>query len=165
MLDQLDLVIAAVHSKFALPREQPTARALRALDNQRVTILAHPAGRLIGEREPYDVDMAAILRKARECGRFLDLKAHPDRLDLIDTHCRMAKELGVLMSINTDTHAVAEYAQYAIWRWPGASRLAFQGRRAGHAVLVRAAGPARRPQPRLGQSTWALPAVPVDRGQ
>lgn len=109
-LARLDLVVAAVHSKFGLGREAQTARILRALDNPNVTILAHPTGRLIGEREPYDVDMAAILKKAKACGCFVELNAHPDRLDLLETHCRMAKDLGVLVSLNTDAHAVAEYA-------------------------------------------------------
>ena len=110
ILSQLDLVVVAVHSKFALSRDQQTERILRALDNPNVTILAHPTGRLIGEREPYDVDMPAILKKAKACGSYVELNAHPDRLDLLDTQCRMAKELGVLVSINTDAHAVAEYA-------------------------------------------------------
>ena len=109
-LAHLDLVVAAVHSKFALGRDQQTERILHALDNPYVTILAHPTGRLIGEREPYDVDMAAILKKAKARGCFVELNAHPDRLDLLDTHCRMAKDLGVLVSINTDAHAVVEYA-------------------------------------------------------
>ncbi len=110
ILARLDLVVAAVHSKFNLSREKQTERILRGLDNPYVTMLAHPSGRLIGEREPYDVDMAKVLRKAKERGCFMELNAHPDRLDLLDTHCRMAKELGVLVSINTDAHAVADYA-------------------------------------------------------
>ena len=110
ILGQLDLVIAAVHSKFALARDEQTRRILKALDNPHVTMLAHPTGRLIGEREPYDVDMPAILKKAKACGCFIELNAHPHRHDLLDTHCRMAKELGVLVSINTDAHATAEYA-------------------------------------------------------
>jgi len=110
ILSRLDLVVAAVHSKFDLSRERQTERILRALDNPNVTMLAHPSGRLIGEREPYDVDMARILKKAKDRGCFMELNAHPDRLDLIDTHCRMARELGVLVSINTDAHAVTDYA-------------------------------------------------------
>ncbi len=110
ILSRLDLVIAAVHSKFGLGRDRQTERILRALENPHVTILAHPTGRLIGEREPYDVDMTAVLKKAKACGCFIELNAHPDRLDLLDTHCRMAKDLGVLVSINTDAHAAAEYA-------------------------------------------------------
>ena len=109
ILARLDLVIGAVHSKFHLSRDQQTARVLRGLDNPRMTMLAHPTGRLIGEREPYDVDMAAILRKAKTRGCFLELNAHPDRLDLVDVHCRAAKDLGVLLSINTDAHSVDEY--------------------------------------------------------
>jgi len=110
ILAKLDLVVAAVHSRFSLNRDQQTERILRALDNPYVTMLAHPSGRLIGEREPYDVDMAAILKKARAVGAFVELNADPDRLDLLDTHCRMAKELGVLVSINTDAHAVSDFA-------------------------------------------------------
>jgi DNA polymerase (family 10) len=72
-------------------------------------MLAHPTGRLIGEREAYDLDMGAILRKAKERGCFLELNAHPDRLDLLDTHCRKAKEMGVFVSINTDAHSVDDF--------------------------------------------------------
>lgn len=110
ILARLDLVIGAIHSKFNLSRDAQTQRILRGLDNPYVTMLAHPSGRLIGEREPYDVDMARILRKARERGCFVELNAHPDRLDLIDSHCRMAKELGVKVSINTDAHSINDYA-------------------------------------------------------
>ncbi len=109
VLAKLDLVIGAVHSKFDLSRGQQTARLLRGLDHPYVTMLAHPSGRLIGEREPYDVDMAAVIQKAKARGRFLELNAHPERLDLTDTHCRMAKEAGVLVAINTDAHAAADY--------------------------------------------------------
>jgi DNA polymerase (family 10) len=70
-----------------------------------VRILAHPSGRLIGAREPYDVDMVAIVRKARERGVALELNAHPDRLDLTDAHCRMAKDEGVLVAISSDAHS------------------------------------------------------------
>jgi DNA polymerase (family 10) len=110
ILAKLDLVVAAVHSKFNLSRDKQTERILRGIDNPYVTMLAHPSGRLIGEREPYDVDMPRILRKAKERGCFMELNAHPDRLDLLDTHCRMAKDLGVLVSINTDAHSIADYA-------------------------------------------------------
>jgi len=69
-------------------------------------MLAHPSGRLIDERDPYDVDMQAVIRKARGRNVCLELNAHPDRLDLTDVHCRMAKDEGVLVSINSDAHAV-----------------------------------------------------------
>jgi len=107
-LARLDLVIAAVHSKFELPRAKQTERILRAMDNRYFTILAHPTGRVLEQREPYDVDMLRIIRHARSRGGFLELNAHPERLDLLDTHCQMAKEEGVLVAINSDAHSVPD---------------------------------------------------------
>ena len=109
VLQELDVVVAAVHSKFDLSRERQTERILRALDHPLVSILAHPLGRLIDAREPYDVDMLKIIRKAASRGRFLELNAHPERLDLFDTHCSMAKDEGVLVSVNSDAHAIHEF--------------------------------------------------------
>jgi DNA polymerase (family 10) len=111
VLKQLDLVIGSIHSRFGLPIQQQTERILRAMDQRFFTILAHPSGRLINEREPYAVDLAAIIRKARERGCFLELNANPQRLDLTDIGCQMAKEAGVLVAINTDAHSVAEFGQ------------------------------------------------------
>jgi len=110
VLAELDLVVAAVHSRFNLSRAQQTERILRALDNPRVTLLAHPSGRLIGEREPYDVDMLKIMRKAKARRVHLELNAHPERLDLTDTNCRMAKDEGVLVAVNSDAHDTGEFA-------------------------------------------------------
>ena len=104
ILSRLDLVVAAVHSRLALPRARQTGRILAAMDNPCVSILAHPSGRLIGSREPYDVDMLAIVRKARARGIALELNAHPERLDLTDVHCRMAREEGALVAISSDAH-------------------------------------------------------------
>ena len=111
VLAQLDLVVAAVHSQFRLPRRQQTERILRAMDNRYFTILAHPTGRLIGEREPYDVDMLRLVRAARQRGCFMEANAQPDRLDLSDVHCRMAKEEGVLVSIASDAHSLADLSK------------------------------------------------------
>ncbi len=108
-LKKLDVVVAAVHSRFELPRAKQTERILRALDNEWVRILAHPSGRLIEERAPYDVDMQRIIRKAKERGVALELNAHPQRLDLSDAHCRMAKDEGVLISIDSDAHSTFEF--------------------------------------------------------
>jgi DNA polymerase (family 10) len=108
-LAPLDVVIAAVHSKFDLPRAKQTARILAALDNPHVKILAHPIGRLIDQREPYDVDMLAVIRKCKARGVALELNAHPQRLDLTDLHCRMAKDEGALVAINSDAHSVHEF--------------------------------------------------------
>lgn len=107
-LSRLDLVIGAVHSNFALTRAKQTERILRAMERRYFSILAHPTGRLIGERPPYDVDMPRLIRAAKDRGCFLELNAHPDRLDLNDVHSRMAKEEGVLISIATDAHRAQE---------------------------------------------------------
>jgi DNA polymerase (family 10) len=103
-LKKLDVVVAAVHGALRLSRPRQTARILAALDNPCVHILAHPTGRLIGEREPCDVDMLAVVRKAKARGIALELNAHPDRLDLNEVHCRMAKEEGVPVAIGSDAH-------------------------------------------------------------
>ena len=108
VLGKLDLVIGAVHSHFNLSRKQQTLRILRAMDHPHFTLLAHPTGRLLDRREPYDVDMARIIEHARERGCFLELNCHPERLDLLDTHCMLAREAGVLISINTDAHSIAD---------------------------------------------------------
>ena len=105
-LAKLDLVVVAVHGNFGLSRARQTARVLKALDNPHVSILAHPTGRLIGEREPFEIDMLAVMRRAKRRGVALELNAHPDRLDLNDVHCRMAKDEGVLVAIGSDAHGV-----------------------------------------------------------
>jgi len=116
VLKRLDVVVGAVHSAFNLPRRRQTDRILRAMDNPYVTLLAHPSGRLIGEREAYDVDMLKIVRKAKRCGCFLELNAQPDRLDLNDVHCQMARDEGVLVAIDSDAHSVDDFAhlQYGV---------------------------------------------------
>jgi DNA polymerase (family 10) len=109
VLAHLDIVVAAVHSKFDLPRAKQTQRILTALDNPVVSILAHPSGRLIEEREPYDVDMQKIIRKAKANRIALEVNAHPERLDLLDIYCQMAKQEGVLVSIDSDAHSTFEF--------------------------------------------------------
>jgi len=108
-LAPLDLVVGAVHSNFKLSRARQTARILAAMESPFLSILAHPSGRLIDAREPYDVDMLAIVRKAKARGIALELNAHPERLDLSDVHCRMAKDEGVLVCVNSDAHSVDEF--------------------------------------------------------
>ena len=109
VLGELDIVVGAVHSQFKLARSKQTARILRAMDHPHFTIFAHPSGRLIDQRAPYDVDMLRIIRKARERGCFLELNAHPERLDLLDIHCQMAKEEGVLVAISSDAHSIQDF--------------------------------------------------------
>jgi DNA polymerase (family 10) len=105
-LAKLDVVIAAVHSFFDLPREQQTYRIVRAMENRHVSIIAHPTGRLIGEREPYDIDMDRVLAAARDTRCYLEINAEPDRLDLNDIHAHAAKSKGVKIAISTDAHSV-----------------------------------------------------------
>lgn len=104
VLKQLDLVVCAVHSGFDLPAEKQTERIIRALDNPYVNILAHPSGRLIGERPGYACNMEKIMYAAKERGCFLELNAFPDRLDLDDIHCRMARDMELKVAISTDAH-------------------------------------------------------------
>ena len=109
VLGELDLVVGAVHSQFTLSRTKQTERILRAMDHPHFTILAHPTGRLLDEREPYDVDMLRIIRHARERGCFLELNAQPNRLDLLDIHCQLARDEGVLVAISSDAHRVQDF--------------------------------------------------------
>jgi DNA polymerase (family 10) len=112
-LSSLDIVVASIHSGFNQPRERITKRMLAAIRDPRVSIIAHPTGRLIGEREPYDVDMDAVLREAARCGVAMEVNAYPLRLDLNDSHVRMAKDLGVPLVISTDTHVMTQLDQMA----------------------------------------------------
>jgi DNA polymerase (family 10) len=108
-LAELDLVVAAVHSGLRQDRERVTARMLAAIHNPHVDIIAHPTGRLIGEREGADLDMEAIFRAAAETGTALEVNAHPARLDLKDAHIRRAIELGVTLAIDSDAHHVSGF--------------------------------------------------------
>ncbi len=109
LLQRLDLVVGAVHNRFDLARDRQTDRLLRAMDHPHFSILAHPTGRLIDERPACDIDLQRVIRKARERGCFLELNAHPSRLDLTDIACKMAKDEGVLVSIASDAHSTLEY--------------------------------------------------------
>ena len=109
-LDELDLTVCSVHYKFNLPRDQQTERIIRAMDNPHFNILAHPSGRLINERAPYEVDIERIIHAAKERGCFLELNAQPTRLDLTDADCKLAKDVGVKIAISTDAHHTTDLA-------------------------------------------------------
>jgi len=106
VLAELDLVVAAVHSGLRGSRERVTARMLAAIRNPHVNVIAHPTGRLIGEREGADLDMEAVFRAAAETGTALEVNAYPKRLDLCDVHVRRAVELGVKLAVSSDSHEV-----------------------------------------------------------
>lgn len=104
VLAQLDVVIASVHSRFEQSREEMTARVLRAIENPYVRILGHPTGRLLLRREPFALDMGAVVRRAAELGVAMEHNAAPERLDLCDRDLRLAKEMGCRFVINSDSH-------------------------------------------------------------
>ncbi len=104
VLEQMDVVVASVHSHFQQEPSQMTERLLRAVSNPNTSILGHPTGRLLLRREAYGFDLQAILKAAAKNGVAMELNAFPDRLDLCDVHLRMAKAQGVKVVINTDSH-------------------------------------------------------------
>jgi DNA polymerase (family 10) len=110
ILGQLDLVVCSIHYNFNLPKGKQTERVIRALDNPRVNIFAHPSGRLINERPAYEIDLEKVMKAAVERGCFLELNSHPDRLDLDDVHCQMAKEMGLKVALSTDAHSTDDLA-------------------------------------------------------
>jgi histidinol phosphatase-like PHP family hydrolase len=108
ILKELDVVVCSVHYDRNLTKKQMTERIMKAMDNRYFNILAHPTGRLINERAPYEVDLEKVMEKAGETGCFLEVNAHPDRLDLSDRFCRMAKEAGVKLVVSTDAHSTTD---------------------------------------------------------
>jgi DNA polymerase (family 10) len=104
VLEQMDVVIASVHSHFNQPAEEMTARLLKAVENRNVSILGHPTGRILLRRDEYPYDMNVVLEAAARNQVAMELNAYPDRLDLSDRHLRMAKQRGVKIVINTDSH-------------------------------------------------------------
>lgn len=104
VLAQLDYVIAGVHSQLKMPKEQMTERLIKAMENPNVDIISHPTGRLVGRRDEYQIDFDKILKIAKKTGTILEINASPERLDLKDIYIKKAKEIGVKMAINTDSH-------------------------------------------------------------
>lgn len=117
VLSRLDVVIAAVHSRFNLSRKEMTRRICRALENRAVNILAHPTGRILKRRESYPIDMEQVICAARDNRACLEINAYPARLDLNDVHCRMAREMGALITINSDSHhrRMLRYMEYGVF--------------------------------------------------
>jgi len=114
VLAQMDVVIASVHSRFEQPREEMTARLLRAVENRNVRVLGHPTGRQILRREPYAMDVGAVIRRCAELGVAVEHNAAPERLDLSDKDLRLAKECGCGIVINTDAHMTRVVGE---WRY------------------------------------------------
>jgi DNA polymerase (family 10) len=107
ILDSFDYVVGSIHSRFSMDGDAMTKRVLAALDDPHLTILAHPTGRLLLTREPYAINIEAVLEKAVQVGVAVELNADPHRLDLDWRYCRQAKELGVTIEIGPDAHSTA----------------------------------------------------------
>jgi DNA polymerase (family 10) len=107
ILDSFDYVIGSIHSRFSMDGDAMTKRVLAAMDDPHLTILAHPTGRLLLTREPYPINIEAVLEKAAQVGVAVELNADPHRLDLDWRYCRQAEELGVTIEIGPDAHSTA----------------------------------------------------------
>ncbi len=116
LLEDLDIVVAAVHSRFKMTPAEMTERLVTAVSNENVNILAHPTGRIIGEREGYSYDMDKVMQAAKDHGVAMEVNSFPERLDMNDVHCAMARERGVTISIDTDAHNVRQldYMLYGV---------------------------------------------------
>lgn len=114
VLDELDIVIGSVHSRFSQDTETITQRVIRAMESGHVDIIAHPTGRLLGHRDPYAIDVDRLIEAAARTKTALEINAFPDRLDLNDVNARRARDHGVLISINTDAH---HPSHLSLWRY------------------------------------------------
>ncbi len=116
ILQQLDLVVASIHSGFKQSSQQITSRLISAVKNPYVSIIAHPTGRLLGERDAYEVNMEEVLQTARETGTAFEINAYPSRLDLNESYAKRAKELSVPLVISTDAHIInqMDYIAYGV---------------------------------------------------
>lgn len=104
VLEKFDIVVASIHSGFKQDRAKMTKRIIQAFENPYLHIFAHPTGRLLGARDPYEVEMDELIEAAKKFGKVLEINAYFERLDLDDIHCRKAKEMGIQVAISTDSH-------------------------------------------------------------
>ena len=114
VLAELDFVVGSIHSGFSQGEAKLTGRMLAAMRNPYVTLIAHPTGRLMGQRDPYPLDLEAVFKAARQTGTALEINAYPRRLDLTDAAARRAKDAGVMLAISTDSHSLDQLDQMAI---------------------------------------------------
>lgn len=127
VLSELDYVVGAVHTKFSQTEQEMTERLLKAMSNDYLTILAHPTGRVLEQRQPYRFDMDRVLQAAKDSRVCMELNAYPERMDLGDIDCMRAREKGVTIAVDTDAHSIAQldYMFYGVatarraWLEPG----------------------------------------------
>ena len=108
ILKELDIVVAAVHLGFKNPKEKMAKRIISAMENEHVDIIAHPTGRLLTRREPYEIDMGTVFDAAKSTGTILEINSQPERMDLKDTHVKAAVKAGVKLVISTDAHGTGQ---------------------------------------------------------
>ncbi|HMK45818.1 MAG TPA: PHP domain-containing protein, partial [Methanocella sp.] len=108
ILEELDIVVGSIHTQLKQDRKTITARAIKALENDHLTILAHPTSRILGRREPTAIDIDRIVEAAKDNGKVLEVNAYPDRLDLDDSNIRKAVDAGVIICINSDSHSAMD---------------------------------------------------------
>ena len=109
VLKELDFVVAAIHSGFNEPKEKLTMRIIKAMHNKYVNLIAHPSGRLLGQRAAYELDYDRVFAAAKETGTAIEINAHPERLDLTDINCKRAARAGVKVAIATDAHTASQF--------------------------------------------------------
>jgi DNA polymerase (family 10) len=109
ILKQFDFVYIGVHTAFKMDKETMTKRIIKGMDNEQVDFMAHPTGRLIGKREAYEIDIEKIIDTAKETDTRLEINSFPDRLDLDDTHVKLAKENSVQFVLGTDSHSINHF--------------------------------------------------------
>jgi len=116
ILASLDIVIASVHSRFKMDKQEMTKRVVNAIESGLVDTIGHPTGRIIGERDPYELDFEKVFSAAKSSGVCMEVNCFPDRLDLRDAHCRLAKDSNVKIAIGTDAHRVEQldYMTYGV---------------------------------------------------
>jgi len=114
VLKDFDFVIAAIHTGFKQSREQLTRRITKACQNKNVHLISHPTGRLWGTRDGYDLDIQRIMQAAKDTNTAFELNSFPQRLDLNDANCRLAKKTGVKVAINTDAHVIEHLDNLAL---------------------------------------------------
>lgn len=116
ILKELDVVIGAIHTGFKQSKEKLTGRIIKAMQNKYLTFISHPSGRLLGQREPYELDYDEIFKAARATNTFMEINSYPLRLDLTDVWARRAKEKGVKIVIATDAHQIGQfdYMKYGV---------------------------------------------------
>jgi DNA polymerase (family 10) len=107
LLAELDWVIASVHTSFKTSRQAMTERVIAAIEHPQVDCIGHLTGRLIGRRDPYDIDVERVVEAAVRTGTMLEINGNPNRRDLSERHARLAAEAGALICVNTDAHRVA----------------------------------------------------------